>query len=419
MKKLLFFFLLFTAVNNCFASNNWTVNYLGQPINLRALHFINENTGFIVANGYFMKTSNGGVNWNISTSRFNLQKVYFLNNQTGFVVGISNDSSFILKTTNTGIAWNSYFLRTTESYFEYGNISFKNDNTGYLVYPSINGGYYRTTNNGTFWVLRSFTNEHTRDVKWIGDSLYRIGSQSNSGLRPVYYTSTDEQEWRTGMICSECSGERGVSIFVFDTVRYWHTEQTYPLFRRSTWYFPAWQYMSGLSFPASYSFDDPKYIHYGYSQSPNTRIYSSSNSGFSWNVDTLLDFEVHGMQFVNTQIGYCIGNNGLIAKTTNGGGVIGIVQISNLLPDKFSLNQNYPNPFNPVTNITFNVKNKENVKLTIYDALGREVAILLNEVLQAGSYKIDWDARDYTSGIYLYKLETKNFSETKKMILLK
>ncbi len=418
MKKLFLFFLIF-IVKTCLANPNWTINYLGQPINLRAFHFINENTGYVVANGYFIKTNNGGVNWNIASSRFNLQKVYFLNSQKGFAVGLSNDSGFILKTTNAGTNWDSYLLSRPGSSFEYGNISFKNDNTGYVVYPGINGGYYRTTNSGIFWVFRTFTGEHTRDVKWIGDSLYRIGSQSNSGLRPVYYTSTDEQEWRTGMICSECSGERGVSVFVFDTVRYWHTEQTYPLFRRSTWYFPAWQYMSGLSFPASYSFDDPKYIHYGYSQSPNSRIYSSSNSGFSWNVDTLLDFEVHGMQFINTQVGYCIGNNGLIAKTTNGGGAIGIVPISTNVPDKFSLYQNFPNPFNPVTNIKFKIKEKEIVKLTVYDVLGREITVLINEVLQAGTYKIDWDATKYPSGIYLYRLESGNFTETKKMIYIK
>ncbi len=98
---------------------------------------------------------------------------------------------------------------------------------------------------------------------------------------------------------------------------------------------------------------------------------------------------------------------------------IGIEPISNELPDKFLLSQNFPNPFNPTTNIKFQLPNASFVKVTVFDMLGREVETLVNEQLNAGTYKVDWDAAKYSSGVYFYKLEAGNFIETKKMLMIK
>jgi hypothetical protein len=98
---------------------------------------------------------------------------------------------------------------------------------------------------------------------------------------------------------------------------------------------------------------------------------------------------------------------------------IGITQISNQVPQGFSLSQNYPNPFNPTTNIEFAIPKSSFVKLAVYDMLGREVEILANKELTAGTYKADWDASNYPSGVYFYKIITPGFTETKKMILVK
>ncbi len=89
------------------------------------------------------------------------------------------------------------------------------------------------------------------------------------------------------------------------------------------------------------------------------------------------------------------------------------------IPEKFRLEQNYPNPFNPVTNLEFGISDRGFVSLKIYDLLGKEVATLVNAELNAGSYKYNFDASNLSSGIYFYKLSAKNFSETKRMILLK
>ncbi len=94
------------------------------------------------------------------------------------------------------------------------------------------------------------------------------------------------------------------------------------------------------------------------------------------------------------------------------------VKNDNLL-NSFALEQNYPNPFNPTTNIEFQIEKFGFVSLKIYDALGREVATLVNEEKPAGNYEVQFDASKLTSGIYFYKITSGKFSQVKKMILMK
>jgi hypothetical protein len=89
------------------------------------------------------------------------------------------------------------------------------------------------------------------------------------------------------------------------------------------------------------------------------------------------------------------------------------------IPNKFTLNQNYPNPFNPTTTISYSIPKQEIVKIILYNALGEELAILVNEVKQTGNYNVELNATTLTSGIYFYRLQAGDFFETKKMILLK
>lgn len=92
---------------------------------------------------------------------------------------------------------------------------------------------------------------------------------------------------------------------------------------------------------------------------------------------------------------------------------------NNRVPLTNMLYQNYPNPFNPRTKIKYQLAKQENVKLIIYDILGREVTTLINDKLNQGSYEAEWDASKYASGVYFYKLITGDFIETKKMVIVK
>jgi len=89
------------------------------------------------------------------------------------------------------------------------------------------------------------------------------------------------------------------------------------------------------------------------------------------------------------------------------------------IPASFTLYQNYPNPFNPTTTITYDIPMRANVKLIVYNVLGQEVAILVNELQEAGRYNVKFDASGLPSGVYFYKLEAGKYVEIKKMILMK
>ncbi len=98
---------------------------------------------------------------------------------------------------------------------------------------------------------------------------------------------------------------------------------------------------------------------------------------------------------------------------------IGITNINSNTPKTYALRQNYPNPFNPLTNIEFNLPAAGFVTINIYNVLGKEVGMLVNQNLKAGIYNVDFDASGLPSGVYFYRLQTETFTETKKMILIK
>ncbi|MDR3609558.1 MAG: T9SS type A sorting domain-containing protein [Ignavibacteriaceae bacterium] len=95
------------------------------------------------------------------------------------------------------------------------------------------------------------------------------------------------------------------------------------------------------------------------------------------------------------------------------------VEVEFNAPVQFGLNQNFPNPFNPSTTINFSIAKAGNVSLKVYNLLGQEVRTLLTGFKEAGSYTVNFNAEGLNSGLYIYKLETDNFSQVKKMTLLK
>jgi hypothetical protein len=99
--------------------------------------------------------------------------------------------------------------------------------------------------------------------------------------------------------------------------------------------------------------------------------------------------------------------------------IVGIDPGVNGIPATFALEQNYPNPFNPGTAISYQLPVDSYVKLRVYDIVGKEITVLVNEKQDAGRYQVEWNAKDYPSGVYFYKLETANFTDTKKMMLIK
>ena len=130
-------------------------------------------------------------------------------------------------------------------------------------------------------------------------------------------------------------------------------------------------------------------------------------------------------------IHFDIGTATMAAPTFGGNSVVFIpfAQLSatdavTSLPSEFQIHQNFPNPFNPNTTIFYDVSRESNVKVTVFDLLGREVIKLVDRVEPAGNRSINWDGRDYTgnlvnAGVYIYQIDAEGFLQTKKMVLMK
>ncbi len=93
--------------------------------------------------------------------------------------------------------------------------------------------------------------------------------------------------------------------------------------------------------------------------------------------------------------------------------------MEDIVPTEFQLSQNYPNPFKEKTTIKYCVPDKMRIRLEVFNSDGNKVKTLVDEIKEAGTYKIEFDAEGLPSGEYIYKLESRDFFETKKMILLK
>lgn len=166
---------------------------------------------------------------------------------------------------------------------------------------------------------------------------------------------------------------------------------------------------------------------------------TSANSGAAWGTQVQLTNNSSNSQIPSIAVsGPAIhiffrdnrdGNNEMYYKRnlTGAAGPMGVSNINSGVPNVYSLSQNYPNPFNPSTKIKFDVSSNFTlsgakglmVQLKIFDILGREVAVLVNEQLEPGTYEVDWNASNYPSGVYFYTLTAGNFSQTNKMLMIK
>ncbi|HWA07685.1 MAG TPA: T9SS type A sorting domain-containing protein [Ignavibacteria bacterium] len=145
----------------------------------------------------------------------------------------------------------------------------------------------------------------------------------------------------------------------------------------------------------------------------------SNNTGtevftFTYKRDPLWqDSTLYTMAFVQNDVDKTVLNSGRM------GMLVGIEPYINETPSSFELKQNFPNPFNPTTNINFSLPKSTYVSLKVYDLVGREVKTLVDGNQQQGTYNIMYDAVNLPSGIYFYTLKTNEFTETKKMMLVK
>jgi len=343
----------------------------------RSVFFTDINTGFVAvcnnANinlGRILKTTNGGNTWTICPLPVDkhMTTVYFVNSSTGFASGLQ----YVYRTTNYGTSWQAQQLVSTYLFA----IHFTDVNTGYVVGNS--GSILKTTNGGINWdYLNSGTGLNLNGLSFAdANTGIAVGGLSGNTQNIILRTTNAGNNWTA-------------IPYTTSTCLLWSVRFINP----NTGWITGWC----------------------------GQVIKTMDGGLNWYNQGSYSDNYRTSFFLNSNTGYIVGqNSGRILKTTDGGGnFVGIDPVSNEIPNRFELYQNFPNPFNPSTNIRIDLSGSSFVNLTIYDIMGREAATLVNEQLASGTYEVNWDASNYPSGTYFYKLNADGFNETKKMILIK
>lgn len=352
--------------------NNWQIvcNTAGQETG-RTVIFVDNTTGYVPAGLNLYKTTNGGYNWFVNNSFPSVVNDIYFQGLIGYAVG-NNGSVF--KTTNGGINWS---IQQSGVNVNLMQASFININTGYVC--GFSGYILKTTNGGNNWTGQTITTENLYTINffnslrgWCASSIGSIFVYVNSIVAPTLISPINNSVLGTltpTLVWSEVSNAleyvyqvsplQGFNLII-DSGTISTNQHQIPngILQNYTTYF--WRVKA--------------------KNGPDTSSWSSV-----WNFSILITNNNN--------------NNEKIAS--------------------YLLLQNYPNPFNSTTTIKYNLLKDEYVELKVYDILGRNKKTIISEKQTQGFHSINFDAGDLPSGIYYYKLSTKDFVDIKRMVLIK
>jgi hypothetical protein len=350
--------------------------------------------------GVYVSTNNG-TNWTQTG----------LNNKTincfaviGNNIFAGADTSGLYISTNNGTSW-------TQNSLHLGIFCLAV--RGNDIFAGTYGGVFLSTDYGTSWVQTALNNDNVNTIAFNGNNIF-----AGTGNNGVYLSTNNGANWSQTGLNNQLVYKitvNGNNIFA------------------GTWY-----------------------------SSASACIYLSTNNGTNWNFNVSFNTEILSLANIENNILAGTNGSGIYLSTNNGTNwidknqglcygpsptailffnnyifigisgyncwsvwrrsyteILGIKPISEVVPSSYSLEQNHPNPFNPSTSIRYEIPKNGFVKLVIFDMLGREVETLVNEKQNAGTYEATFNASQYPSGVYFYRLMTDGFSDTKKMLLIK
>jgi len=421
------------SLNNDVLPSLFSWQYVTTPVtnNINDIFFIDSSNGWAVhtGNGGLLST-NGGFTWQIIsfndtnfTTTYN--GVYFINKFTGWMAG---GSVQIRKTTNGGTSW------------------FKQNSAP--VAGVLNGIYFFDSSNGIAIGRKTASyNSFTEKTSNSGNNWFEIiiSTANNNELHDQFWF-----DYNTGWICG-----RNVLLKTTNAGINW-----------ADYYSSIPPTQNGQNELLSVWFVNQQAGWIGASNLDKKNIYKTTNGGLNWifqnnPVANYTYVQINDMRFLTPDSGWAIHGtpvSGAIMFTTDAGAnwlieegsnywfdcittylrykawcsssagrvwytylssPVGLKKTNNGIPQLYKLYQNYPNPFNPVTTIEFDIVRKNMVGLSLYDITGKFIKSLINSYLEAGKYKFDFNSDGYSSGIYFCRLETPEFLETKKMVIIK
>lgn len=413
----IFLTLLFLIVTQELAAQTWSKQTSNYDSALVDVYFVNQDIGYVCGyNGTILKTVNGGTNWVAQNSgvTVGLSGIQFIDKKIGYASGGFKFSGTytLVKTINGGDTWTNVPVATSKCG---SGIWFLSADTGFCAYAdtlygksviakTVNGGAswdvvypgtgwvsffyftdskngYATVNNGT--ILRTTDGGQNWTSLNLGVNLWGSG---------IYFFSKD-----TGFVGGRTNGNASIFKTVNAGV--------------------SWKPIISSNMIYRIFFADRKH---GFALSVDTtgagKIIKSTDGGDTWLDETTPISNLRGIYFLNTNLGYAVGDSGVILKYSI---ATSVKDPTKNIPTRFSLEQNYPNPFNPSTTIRYQLPKGRMVTLKIFDVMGREVATLVNEQKDAGYYEVQWNARNYSSGVYFYTIRAGEYNKTLKLLLVK
>jgi photosystem II stability/assembly factor-like uncharacterized protein len=440
------------------------------------LEFISPDTGFVIADGILLyQTTDGGDQWQINLMSYPCRDVFFLNKTKGFVCGSRRGLHFfrgdLFITRDGGETWNSIL-----SGYEFEKCLFVNETIGFLT---SRDRLYKTVDGGNKWTEHFFSDYDStglflqcQDI-YFTDELtgWSVGSYSDSASwgAAIFRTADGGVNWKVEMKYSDTGQMRSVnlnSIFFFNEDLGWAAGES-GLFLRYDSNTNNWvTIQTQTSLPLKkvlFISELTGWIGGGYKDWTEFHplLLKSANGGLTW-TDQNLNYMVNDIYFSNPEqgwivgadsldrgvilatrnggeqwqvqvsglpaaltaihfadgYGWAVGDQGLVLKTENGGGTW-IAEDPSIFVSGYSLDQNYPNPFNPLTRIVYSLPARTPIEISIYDIQGRKVSTLINSVQAPGRYHLTWNASHHASGVYFYRMETSDYVQTRKMLLLR
>ncbi len=378
---------------------------------------INYAAGF---SGTFLRSTNSGQTWvtQTSPSASNINGIYFVPTGNG-TTGWAATGTGVHKTTNSGANWVQQI--TSGSFIE---VLFPDVNTGFAL--RSNNSIHKTTNGGTNFTSSNYTSNGlvggNKIIQLSSQNFLILGVDNPNDTSFIFKTTNQGTNWsqisrvtgvffnvafinsNTGIMC----GDLGIAMRTTNGGVNWTSVTT------------------GTT-------NDLLGIHVISANTicmvgSNGTIKKSTNAGINWLTQTCpVTANLRSVDmFSSDDFGLISGAGGMILRTTNGGTFTAVIQNGTEIPENYSLSQNYPNPFNPSTKIKFAIPSSSMnkglqplVRLAVFDILGKEVALLVNENLSVGNYSVDFEASSLPTGTYFYRLQAGEFTDTKKLVLIK
>jgi len=397
-------------------------DYVESSTRIHSIDFADANNGVAVGwRGTVLKTTNGGVNWSYikAIQGFELYDVKTFSSNVFYACGGNGQ---FYKTTDGGNTFSNTSIGTTANTLK--TMWWFNQNEGYVC--GFDGNVAYTTNAGaSFTTQYSFgtANNDIEDIFFINNTTGYVTGQLGKLAK-----TTDRLTWDSSGIDGPVNST--IWEMSWTSANTGYAGSLHGCIYKTTNGAVSWTLQNDTTGLRNLDVIDIEVLNdtsRGYAVSEGGKLYSLVNAN-SWKTYTTYinpfngsETDLWGLDFVTntpaTASGFICGYEGALLKINVT--PMTDLTVNNSLVNDYNLKQNYPNPFNPSTTISFDLPKDDFVKIKIYDLTGRLISTLINTQLNKGSYSVNFNAGNLSSGVYFYILETTDFKDTKQMLLLK